>query len=103
MPVNKHPLKLIRACWTVYLVRCANGAFYTGITNRLKERIKAHNSGAGAKYTAAFGPVRLVWRRKSKNRSSASKLEAGIKKLTRAEKITLIKSGVWRRNFPAAE
>ena len=79
------------AGWTVYVVRCANGAFYTGITNKLKERIKAHNSGKGAKYTASFGPVRLAWSKKIKGRSAASKLESRIKQLTRAEKINLIR------------
>jgi putative endonuclease len=77
--------------WSVYIARCANGAFYTGITNRLKDRIAAHNSGKGGKYTASFGPVQLVWFRKRKDRSSASILEARIKKLTRAKKIELIK------------
>ncbi len=79
--------------WCVYIVRCAGGSLYTGITNGLKERIAAHNSGKGCKYTASFGPVKLVWHKKSKDRSSASKLEAKIKKLTRDEKKELIRSG----------
>jgi len=74
------------------MVRCANGALYTGITNRLKDRIADHNSGRGAKYTASFGPVKLVWHKKSRTRSSASKLEAKIKKFSRAEKSKLIDS-----------
>jgi len=73
-------------------VRCANGSLYTGITNRLQGRIADHNSGKGAKYTASFGPVELVWHKKSRTRSSASKLEAKVKKLTRSEKFDLIKS-----------
>jgi putative endonuclease len=72
--------------WTVYIVRCANGALYTGITNDLAGRIADHNAGRGAKYTAAFRPVELAWKRRKKDRSSASKLEAAIKKLPRAEK-----------------
>ncbi len=95
MPVKKRSRELLRSFWTVYIVRYSNGAFYTGITKKLRERIKAHNSGTGAKYTAAFGPVELVWRRKSRDRSSASKLEAFIKKLTRPEKLRLIR---WKRN-----
>jgi len=91
-PAKKAGRRSPARSWTVYIVRCANGSLYTGITNKLKERIKAHNSGAGAKYTASFGPVALVWRRKSKDRSSASKLEAGIKKLSRAEKMRFIKA-----------
>jgi putative endonuclease len=76
--------------WTVYIVLCANGALYTGITNDLAGRIADHNAGRGAKYTAAFGPVVLVWRRRKKDRSEASKLEAAIKKLSRAEKDELV-------------
>jgi len=76
--------------WIVYMVRCANGAYYTGITKDLKRRIKAHNSGKGAKYPAAFGPVELVWQRKRKDRSAASVLEAEIKKLSRADKERLL-------------
>ena len=91
MPTNKSSHKTYSS-WSVYIVRCANGALYTGITNRLKGRIADHNSGRGAKYTAAFGPVELVWRRKRKDRSAASKLEAEIKKLTRDQKNELIKS-----------
>ena len=77
--------------WTVYMVLCANGSLYTGITNNLVARIADHNAGKGAKYTAAFGPVSLVWKKRKKDRSSASKLEAAIKKLTRKEKNALIK------------
>lgn len=76
--------------WTVYVVRCANGSLYTGITNDLPGRIADHNAGRGAKYTAAFGPVALAWKRRKKDRSAASKLEAAIKKLTRPEKEVLI-------------
>lgn len=76
--------------WTVYIVRCANGSLYTGITNHLKARLAAHNSGKGAKYTAAFGPVELVWKKRKKDRSAASVLEAAIKKLSRLEKDALI-------------
>lgn len=78
------------AAWTVYIVRCANGTLYTGITNDLAGRIADHNAGRGAKYTAAFGPVELVWHKRKKNRSTASRQEAAIKKLTRAEKDALI-------------
>ena len=79
--------------WTVYIVRCANGALYTGITNDLKGRIKAHNQGKGAKYTASFGPVELAWKRRKKDKSAALKLEAAIKRLSRGEKDELIAGG----------
>jgi predicted GIY-YIG superfamily endonuclease len=78
------------ASWTVYIVRCANNSLYTGITNNLAGRIADHNAGRGAKYTAAFGPVELVWKTRKKDRSAASILEAAIKKLSRGEKDALI-------------
>lgn len=78
------------ALWTVYIVRCANGSLYTGITNNLASRIADHNAGRGAKYTAAFGPVVVVWKKRKKDRSAASVLEAAIKKLSRKEKDSLI-------------
>ncbi|MBU2573220.1 MAG: GIY-YIG nuclease family protein [Elusimicrobia bacterium] len=77
--------------WSVYILHCANGALYTGITNKLKERIAAHNAGKGGKFTRSFRPVRLAWSAKRKDRSAASKLEARIKNLTRAEKKELIR------------
>lgn len=88
--------------WSVYIVRCANGALYTGITNRLGGRIADHNSGRGARYTAAFGPVELVWHKRSKTRSTASKLEARIKKMPRPEKEALALAAK-KRKISAAE
>ena len=87
---QKKPMVLKKSSWTVYIVRCANGALYTGITNDLKARLMAHDSGKGAKYTAAFGPVALAWKTRRKDRSDASKLEAAIKKLPRKGKEALI-------------
>jgi putative endonuclease len=87
---KKSPLPKKSSSWTVYIVRCANGSLYTGITNNLGGRIADHNAGRGAKYTAAFGPVELVWKTRKKDRSAASILEAAIKKLSRREKDSLI-------------
>ena len=84
------PAAYFKKTWIVYIVRCANGSLYTGITNNLAGRIADHNDGKGAKYTAAFGPVELVWKKRKKDRSAASILEASIKKLSRKEKDALI-------------
>ncbi len=93
MPPEKYPRT---KSWSVYIARCANGALYTGITNRLSGRIADHNSGKGARYTAAFGPVELVWHKKSGTRSTASKIEARIKKMPRREKEELVSSNSFR-------
>ncbi len=76
--------------WWVYIVRCSDGTFYTGVSNNLKARIKKHNSGEGAKYTQSRRPVELVYKEKSLDRSRSLKREIEIKKLKRSEKLELI-------------
>nr|MBP6884157.1 GIY-YIG nuclease family protein [Candidatus Paceibacterota bacterium] len=66
---------------------------YTGITTDLDRRVTEHNtSKLGARYTSARRPVKLIYSEKFKNRSSASKEEARIKKLKRADKLKLVTS-----------
>lgn len=78
----------------IYILQCADNTLYTGITTELDRRIEEHNSSAkGAKYTRARRPVTLVYSEKYDDRSSASKREYEIKKkMSRAEKLNLIKS-----------
>lgn len=77
--------------WLCYLLRCADGTLYCGITNDIDKRIAAHNAGTAAKYTRARGPVELVFVEDCVDRSVASKREMAIKKLPRSKKIELIK------------
>jgi putative endonuclease len=78
--------------WHVYIVECSDKSLYTGITNDLTKRIDRHNGSiTGAKYTKARRPVRLVYSRAVKNRSSALKEEYKIKKMSRSEKVNLFK------------
>jgi putative endonuclease len=75
----------------VYIVECADGTLYTGITTDLKRRVVEHNTDPrGAKYTSARRPVSLVYSKKYKDRSAASMEEARIKKLSKIKKIELI-------------
>ncbi len=74
-----------------YIVLCADNTLYTGIATDLKRRIEEHNfSDKGAKYTKARRPVKLVYSEKHPDRSSASKREYHIKKMSRKEKEILI-------------
>lgn len=84
-------LKLIQECnmWFIYLVECCDSSLYCGITNDLEKRIKAHNNGKGAKYTKCRLPVKLYWHEESTDRSSASKREYQIKRLSRNKKLAL--------------
>ena len=77
----------------VYMVKCADETFYTGIATELERRIEEHNSSdKGAKYTRTRRPVVLVYSEEFPDRSSASKREYEIKKkMKRADKLNLIK------------
>ena len=82
------------APWFVYLLRCADGSFYAGITTDLARRLDEHNSGvAGAKYTRARRPVTLAWSEPAADRSAASKREYAVRQLPRAEKERLVQGG----------
>lgn len=76
--------------WVVYLLKCSDNSLYCGITNDIDNRLTVHNSGKGAKYTKVRLPVELVYKEKADDRSSASKREYQIKKLSRAKKLLLI-------------
>ena len=76
--------------WRMYVLSCADGSFYCGITTNLERRIKEHNGGTkkkGAKYTNSRRPVVYMYDEDHPDRSSASKAEAAFKKLTRDQKI----------------
>ena len=75
--------------WTVYILQCAAGTLYTGITNDLEKRLAAHNSGAGAKYTRGRVPVKLAYKETCKTKGAALKREAEIKKMARIDKLHL--------------
>ena len=75
----------------LYILECADNTLYTGITVDLERRVNEHNfSKLGAKYTAVRRPVKLVYFKKYKNRSLASKAESKLKKLSREEKVKLV-------------
>lgn len=76
--------------WALYILKCADGTFYTGITNDLTLRLQKHENGTGAKYTKGRGPFTLAYLEHLKDRSEASKRERAIKGLRREEKIKLI-------------
>ena len=74
----------------VYILRCGDGSLYTGWTNDLERREKAHAAGHGAKYTRARLPVEPVYSESLPTRGEAMRREAQIKRFTRAEKLALI-------------
>lgn len=77
----------------VYLLRCSDGTLYCGWTTDLDARLKAHNSGKGAKYTRSRLPVELVYSESYEDRHEALSREWHIKRLPRKEKLALIRDG----------
>jgi putative endonuclease len=85
------------ARWFCYLLECADGSLYAGITPAFERRVRRHNDGAASKYTRARRPVRLVWAEAWPDRASASRREWRVKRLPRAAKRTLALSGAETR------
>lgn len=80
--------------WFVYMVECADGTLYTGITTNLERRMEEHNHGGklAARYTRSRTPVQLVYSEVHPDRATASKREAVLKRLPRAHKLRLIRT-----------
>lgn len=76
--------------YTLYILRCNNGALYTGITNNLLKRLSIHRSGKGSKYVRAHLPFRLVYTEELETKSDALKREIAIKKMKAQEKMLLV-------------
>jgi len=76
--------------WTVYIVECSDGTFYTGVTNDLARRLDQHNAGAASRYTRSRRPVRMIYREGCISRSEALMRECAVKALSRKEKEKLI-------------
>ena len=77
--------------WYVYLLRCNDNSLYAGITTDISRRLHQHNhTKLGAKYTRAKRPVTLVFLEAASNKSTASKREYQLKKLTKTAKEELV-------------
>ena len=78
--------------FSLYIVRCADGALYTGITTDVDKRLAEHASGVrGAKFLRGRGPLEVVFTEAVGDRASALRLEHRVKQLTRAQKLELVR------------
>lgn len=79
------------AAWFVYMLRCADGTLYTGITTDVERRLAEHNGegGPGARYTRGRRPVTLAYVEGAGSRAAAARREAAIKRLDRVRKLAL--------------
>lgn len=73
--------------WCVYILECGDGSYYTGVTNNINKRVKAHAKGNGSKYVYQRGFKKLLRIKLCENKSDACKCECTIKKLPRAKKL----------------
>ena len=73
--------------WSVYILECCDGSFYTGVTNDLDNRMKVHASGKGSKYVSQKGFKKLLVSKECKSQSDACKAECEIKKLSKWNKL----------------
>ena len=78
--------------WVLYILECGDGSLYTGITDRLPQRLAAHRCGKGAKYTRGRGPLKLRYLEDCPDHSSSLKRENAIKRLSREQKWELCKT-----------
>ena len=76
-----------------YIVKCSDGSLYTGWTNDLEKRIRAHNDGKGAKYTKSRLPVVLAYYEEFQTKEEAMRREWEIKQLDREQKMKMIREG----------
>ena len=76
--------------WYLYLLECADGSIYTGITTDVEARFLAHQAGKGARYTRSHPPIKILGTLSYPDRSSASKAEYHVKQLTVAQKRAFI-------------
>ncbi len=82
-----------------YILKCCDGSLYTGWTNDIENRIELHRSGRGAKYTRGRSPLELVYLEVSETRSEAMHREAYIKRLTKPQKLSLIRMSDWKERL----
>ena len=77
--------------WFAYILRCADGTLYAGITKNVKRRCQQHNAGTASRYTRSRRPTKLVWHEAQPSQSAALKRELAIKAMTRREKLAMIR------------
>ncbi len=78
--------------WSLYILECKDGSYYTGITNHVENRMEAHKSKKGSKYVASRLPFRLLYQEAVGSHSEALKREIEVKKMSRTKKLALAHS-----------
>lgn len=77
--------------WYLYLVRCADGALYTGISTDVMRRLAEHAANRGARRLRGRGPLQLVYVQPLGGRGIAQRVEHRVKRLSRSDKERLLR------------
>lgn len=88
--------------WVVYLLECADGTLYTGITTDLEKRVATHNAGKGARYTRGRLPVHPVYSEPCADHGMALRREIAIKRLSAAQKRALFQKQKGKTRAPSS-
>ena len=88
--------------WFCYMVRCRDGSLYVGIAPDVEERVREHNWGVAATFTAKRRPVTLVWFEELESQEAARRREVTMKKWSRTKKLQLL-AGMPKQAVPPVE
>jgi len=87
------PAEAAGAVWSLYVLECGDGSFYTGVTTDIDRRLREHQEGTASRYTRTRRPVVLAYREKCGTRSQSLARECAVKSLSRRRKEELISGG----------
>jgi putative endonuclease len=90
---SRAPAPADAAVWSLYILRCGDGSFYTGVTTDIERRLRAHRDGKASRFTRTHRPVDLVYREECGTRSQALSRECAVKSLSRRKKEDLVAGG----------
>jgi putative endonuclease len=76
--------------WYLYVLKCADGSLYTGVTNNIEKRMGDHKNGVGSKYVRSRLPFELLYQEEFESKQEAMKREFAVKKLSRKQKLELL-------------
>lgn len=88
--------------WYVYMLSCADGSLYTGVTKDLERRVEQHNRGVGARYTRSRLPVEICYHEPVASHGDALRREIALKRLSRREKLVLVRHFPQKNSVPSA-
>ena len=100
---SRIPAPANEAAWSLYILKCCDGSFYTGVTNDVDRRFRAHQEGRASRYTRTRRPVEIVYREACGSRSQALSRECAVKSMGRKGKEGLVAGFASRRGSEAPE